>query len=383
MINVSHEFDGPGETMDNLGAQEQAVLDLIAANPFAGQQDIATALGIARSTVAAHIVQLVNKGYILGRGYVLPASKRMICIGGAVLDRKYHAKKDLIFETSNPVDGYRSFGGVARNVAENLVRLGVNVSFVSIVGDDETGRSLVRHLRDLGADVSQVITTTERPTAEYAAILDLNNDLVLGIADMEIFDLFSPSYLDRFWPHLASATWVFIDCNLPAATIAALMSRKQGARFKLAVDTVSSPKSARLPKDLTGIDLLFTNHDEANMMLGIIDADKRLKPKEAAAALRDAGASEVIVTMGAHGFAVATENGVSTMRSVPARAVDITGAGDAMIAGTLYKVLSGDPVPHAARTGALLATLTTESESSVHPDLSPRFLTAGMYRIPA
>lgn len=374
---------GRGEAMDDLGAQEQAVLDLITANPFAGQQDIATALGIARSTVAAHIVQLVNKGYILGRGYVLPASKRMICIGGAVLDRKYHARKDLIFGTSNPVDGHRSFGGVARNVAENLVRLGVDISFVSIVGDDETGRSLVRHLRDLGADVSQVITTTERPTAEYAAILDLNNDLVLGIADMEIFDLFSPSYLDRFWPHLASANWVFIDCNLPAATMAALMSRKQGARFKLAVDTVSSPKSARLPKDLSGIDLLFTNHDEANTMLGITDADKRLKPKEAAAALRAAGASEVIVTMGAHGFAVATEGGVATMRSVPARAVDITGAGDAMIAGTMYKVLSGDPVLDAARTGALLATLTTESESSVHPDLSPRFLTAGMYRIPA
>ncbi|TIM70225.1 MAG: carbohydrate kinase, partial [Mesorhizobium sp.] len=71
----------------------------------------------------------------------------------------------------------------------------------------------------------------------------------------------------------------------------ALMSRKQGARFKLAVDTVSSPKSARLPKDLTGIDLLFTNHDEANTMLGITDADKRLKPKEAAAALRAAGAA--------------------------------------------------------------------------------------------
>ncbi|RJG43072.1 MULTISPECIES: carbohydrate kinase [unclassified Mesorhizobium] len=369
--------------MDDLGAQEQAVLELIAANPFAGQQDIATALGLARSTVAAHIVQLVNKGYILGRGYVLPASKRMICIGGAVLDRKYHAKKELIFETSNPVDGYRSFGGVARNVAENLVRLGVDISFVSIVGDDETGRSLVRHLRDLGADVSQVITTTERPTAEYAAILDPKNDLALGIADMEIFDLFSPSYLDRFWPHLAAATWVFIDCNLPAATIESLIARKQGARFKLAVDTVSSPKSAKLPKDLSGIDLLFTNHDEANTILGITEPEKRLKPKDAAAALRAAGAGEVIVTMGAHGYAVATEEGVVTMRSVPARPVDITGAGDAMIAGTMYRVLSGDPTQNAARTGALLATLTTESESSVHPDLSARFLAAGMYRIPA
>ena len=148
------------------------MLELITANPFAGQQEIASALGLARSTVAAHVVQLVNKGYILGRGYVLPAAKRLVCIGGAVLDRKYHARKPLIFETSNPVDGYRSFGGVARNVAENLARLEVAVSFISIVGDDDTGRSILRHLRDLGADVSQVITTTERPTAEYAAILD-------------------------------------------------------------------------------------------------------------------------------------------------------------------------------------------------------------------
>jgi pseudouridine kinase len=369
--------------MDDLGSQEQAVLDLIGANPFAGQQEIATALGLARSTVAAHIVQLINKGYILGRGYVLPAPQRMICIGGAVLDRKYHARKELIRETSNPVDGYRSFGGVARNVAENLVRLGVELSFISIVGDDTTGRDLVRHLRDLGADVSQVITTTERPTAEYAAILDTRNDLALGIADMDIFDLLTPNHLDRFWPHLASASWVFIDCNMPAATIEALIARKHGARFKLAVDTVSTPKSAKLPRDLTGIDLIFANHDEASVMLGAEDPARRPSLKEAAAALCKAGAREAIVTRGAQGYAIASGNDVTEMRSVPAQPIDITGAGDAMIAGTLYRVLGGAPLRVAAQTGALLATLTTESASSVHPELSPRFLSAGEYRIPA
>jgi pseudouridine kinase len=367
---------------DDLGAQEQAVLDIIAKNPFAGQQEVATMLGVARSTVAAHIVSLTQKGYILGRGYVLPAPKRLICIGGAVLDRKYHAKRKLIFETSNPVDGYRSFGGVARNVAENLVRLGIDVSFVSIVGDDEVGRSLVRHLRDLGADVSQVITTTERPTAEYAAILGTENELVLGIADMEVFDLFQPAHLDRFWPHIAASAWVFMDCNMPAATIQSLLSRKHGARFKLAVDTVSSPKAMRLPDDLSGIDLLFTNHDEANAMLGR-EGEARLEPARAAEALRRKGAGEVIVTMGGHGYAIATPQGTITQRSVPARPVDITGAGDAMIAGTLYRVIAGEPLHNAARTGALLATLTVESDSSVHPDLSPRFLASGMYRIPA
>ncbi|MBS9721713.1 winged helix-turn-helix transcriptional regulator [Tianweitania sp. BSSL-BM11] len=368
--------------MDSLGNQEQAVLDLITANPFIGQQEIATALGLARSTVAAHIVSLVNKGYVLGRGYVLPASQRMICLGGAVFDRKYHAKRPLIFETSNPVESHRSFGGVARNVAENLARLGVDLGFISIVGDDETGRVLTRHLADLGADVGQVITTSERPTAEYAAILGVEKELVLGIADMDVFDLFSPAYLDRVWPHLASAAWVFMDCNMPAATVEALLHRKSGARFKLAVDTVSTPKAARLPKDLSGIDLLFTNFDEANTLLGLA-GDARLQPRKAAQALRVAGVGEVIVTMGAQGCAVASRAGVKLLPPVEARPVDVTGAGDAMIAGTLYRMLAGDPLPLAARTGALLASLTTECEASVRPDLSARFLEASMHRFPA
>jgi len=369
--------------MKDLGTQEQAVLAMISSNPFAGQQDIAAALGLARSTVASHIVQLVNKGYVLGRGYVLPAPTRVICIGGAVLDRKFHANSDLIPGTSNPVKGHASFGGVARNVAENLCRLGIEVSFVSIVGDDETGRSIVRHLRDLGIDVSQTIITTEGRTAEYAAILGPENDLVLGIADMDIFDLFQPAHLDRFWPHLASATWVFCDCNMPSPVIEALISRKQGARYKLALDTVSAPKARRLPQDLSGIDLLFTNFDESNAILGRPDAATRLKPREAALALRQRGAAEVIVTQGSTGYSVATELGLFSMRSVQAFPVDITGAGDGMIAGTLYQILQGEDTTTAAQSGALLATLTTESNASVHPDLSPQFLMAGKHRIPA
>jgi pseudouridine kinase len=199
---------------------------------------------------------------------------------------------------------------------------------------------------------------------------------------MEVFDLFSPAHLDRLWPHQASAAWVFLDCNMPAATIEALLARKDGARFKLAVDTVSTPKAARLPKDLSGIDLLFTNFDEANTLLGL-SGDARLQPSQAAEALRASGVGEVIVTMGAQGYAVATAAGTQIMQTVPAHPVDVTGAGDAMIAGTLYRVLAGEPLPTAAQTGALLASLTTESKASVRPDLSARFLQAGMHRLPA
>lgn len=365
--------------MDELAPQEAAVLALIKANPFVGQQEMADQMGLARSTVAAHIVQLVQKGHILGRGYVLASGQRAICVGGAVLDRKYNARAPLVMETSNPVDSGRSFGGVARNVAENLARLGTATGFVSMVGDDETGRAILHDLQACGIDISQVVLTTERPTAEYAAILDPGGDLVLGISDMSIFDLIGPAQIEKAWPHLAAASWVFADCNLPAETLDFLISKRRDARFRLAIDAVSTPKATRLPKDLTGIDLIFMNIDEANAVLRldevITDAG------EAALALQAAGASEAVVTMGARGIAVAGREGLKLFAAVEAYPVDMTGAGDAMIAGTLHRLLQGDDLYNAARTGALLGTLTTESPASVHAELSERFLAANMHRL--
>lgn len=309
-------------------------------------------------------------------------TSHIVCIGGAVFDRKYRAKKDLIAATSNPVNGFRSHGGVARNVAENLARLGVDTGFVSIVGKDENGRSLLAHLGALGVNVSNVVSSDEGATAEYIAVLDPRNELALGLADMDIFELLLPARLQQAWPAIGAADWVFADCNLPKDTLAALMARKSAAGFKLAVDAVSTPKVQKLRGQLAGIDLLFLNHDEADAILDVAPAD-RGSIRDAAASVMEAGAKEVVLTGGSSGFVVAGADGIETMKPVAAHPVDITGAGDAMIAGTLYRLLAGEAVREASRTGALLATLTTESAFSVRPDLSPTLLSNAMARIVA
>jgi pseudouridine kinase len=328
--------------------------------------------------VAAHIVQLMQKGYILGRGYVLPEAKRITCMGGATIDRKYHARNEVVLGTSNPAEGSRSFGGVARNVAENLARLGAATSLITILGDDESGRAILRHMRDLAVDMSRVVVTGAKPTAEYAALLNPGSDLVLGIADMDILDLLTVGHVERIWSHLAATSWLFADCNLPGDVIAALISRKHSARYRLAIDAVSILKAKRLPQDLTGIDLLFLNRDEAEALL---DPHTASSPEETARALQARGAREVVLTLGPQGFVVATPDHVTRMQSVPASPIDVTGAGDGMIAGTLYRVLAGEPLSDAAAVGALLAAITTETRATVHPDLSPRFLSERMHRI--
>lgn len=360
--------------MDEPASQEAAVLELIARNPFAGQQEIADALGMARSTVAAHVARLMRRGLILGRGYVLPARGQILCIGGAVLDRKYRAFQPLVMETSNPVAGFHSHGGVARNVVENLARLGAPAGFVSILGDDQTGREILSHLRDRGVDVSRVIVTPEAATAEYGAILSPEGELVLGIADMGIFDLLTPVALARVWPHLAAAAWILADANLPADTLAALIGRQGGGGYRLAVDGVSTHKVRRLPADLTGVDLMFLNADEAGALLG---QPPPRGPEEALAAARAIvarGARRAQVSLGAAGIAICGEGEEALVPAVPAATVDITGAGDAMVAGTLHALAAGAGFAEAAAMGALLGALTVETPGTVRADLGPEML---------
>ncbi|WP_127520387.1 PfkB family carbohydrate kinase [Mesorhizobium sp. Z1-4] len=299
--------------------------------------------------------------------------------GGAVFDRKYQARARLVPGTSNPVDSSSSHGGVARNIAENLVRLGVPTAFHSIVGADAAGEALVERLRGLGADVGGVVRSSERPTAEYVAVLETDHELALGIADMAIFDLYSEAHLDAVWPRVAQANWILADCNLQTGVLQALARRCEGAGARFAVNTVSGPKAVRLNGLGSAVGLLFTNRDEANTLIG---RDIAADPRSAAEALRDCGFAAAVVTDGGNGYAILENGAVSWHQAVEASPVDITGAGDAFVAGTLSRLFAGDGLALAARSGALLAARTTETLESVLPDLSPGFFAGGGRAMP-
>ena len=290
---------------------------------------------------------------------------KVLCIGGAAVDRKYHALDAIRPGTSNPVHSERSFGGVARNVAENIARLGVSVSFSSILGKDENGRALLDDLQSLGIDTRFMATSDAHATAEYVAVLQPDGELALGLANMAIFDELTPALLSRI--NLDSHTgWIFADCNLPSETLHALIDIARRQSLTLAMDAVSTPKVARLPRDLNGLGLLFLNLDEARTFLGQPEASR----DEAATRLRACGADRVVLTLGESGLVAADRSGVHRIGAVGAKIVDATGAGDALIAATLVALLKGHSLTEAARLGTAAAALTVESTASVRPDLS-------------
>ena len=104
---------------------------------------------------------------------------RLICIGGATVDWTYRTKDAVHLRTSNPATSERSFGGVARNVAENVARLGAHSSLVSVLGGDENGRAIRESLDRLDIDTRHIGISADHATAEYVAVLQPNGDLVL------------------------------------------------------------------------------------------------------------------------------------------------------------------------------------------------------------
>ncbi len=288
------------------------------------------------------------------------AATAWAAIGAAHLDRIARSEGPVTLGSSNPAAVRASPGGVARNVAENLARLGRNVRLVSRVGDDEAGRFVLAQARAAGIDASGVGIVSDAATAGYTALLDPAGGLVVAFADMAIYDGF-----DGAWAAEAAGNadrW-FVDANLPAAALSGLAARKPVDTY-LAADAVSVAKAERLRDVLPALDLLFVNLDEARALTGLND------PEAAAARIRSDGAGAAVVTLGAEGALVASKDGTATLASYKAVAGDVTGAGDALIAATLDALADGRSLVPAVRRGIAAASLTIAHGGAVRPDLA-------------
>ena len=291
----------------------------------------------------------------------------IICLGGAAVDRVYRLAAPAVAGTSNPATVLGSAGGVARNVAELLARLGVPVSLVSAVGEDEGGRSLLADLAALGIDTAGTAAVAGAATAEYAAVTDPDGELVIGVAAMGVLDRLDAALVAANADRLRSADWVLADCNTAADGLAALVALRRRARFRLAVDAVSTPKVTRLPAELDGVDVLFLNADEARALVGTGDG-ATAGPVALAAAVLARGAGSVVLTLGAEGALVAHSAATIAVPAAPAIVAEVTGAGDSLIAATLWRLSAGDALDAAVRFGSALAALTLEATGRVRRD---------------
>jgi pseudouridine kinase len=293
---------------------------------------------------------------------------RVVCVGGANIDIKCRIVGRTTMGSSNPGAAVLAPGGVARNIAENLARLGLGAALVSAVGRDAFGRQLLDATTAAGVDTRGVIRAPGT-TGSYHAALDARGELILGIAAMGILERLTPRRLAAQRALLASADLIVADSNLAIETLDWLIGFAAARGLRLAIETVSVPKGGRLKRLLARhrpLCALFCNRAEAEALTGSSGL------KAAARRLHALGAQNIAVGLGRRGMFVSDGRAARIVPALPARVVEVTGAGDAAVAGTLYGLLRGQDLATAARCGQAAAALTLACERSVSPALSER-----------
>lgn len=291
--------------------------------------------------------------------------RSVLCIGGCVVDRIGETLDETArLHTSNIGRMRSGFGGVARNVAESLARLGVPVRLVSRVGRDADGLSLVAATAAAGVDVSGIETDADLATASYTALFDGGGELVIGLADMAVLGAISAA---RVLDEIARAgpdALVFIDANLDPSTIAAIADARPRI---LAAGPVSQQKVVRLRPALGSIDYLFLNRYEAAALLDMPAADDAaLLSSRMGTVMSGSG----IVTAGPRGGVAWFQGMTAQLTAPPAQPVNVNGAGDALAAATLARLWHGDDFARAVHIAMAAAALTVESTTTVRQDLA-------------
>jgi len=305
---------------------------------------------------------------------------RILVLGGAHVDRRGRIAGETAPGASNPGTWFVEAGGGAFNAARNLARLGHRVRLVSPRGGDADGDIVTAAAEAAGVEDTPFVFL-DRATPSYTAIIERDGNLVVALADMELYRLFSPRRLQQraMREAMAEADILLTDANLPAETLAAIARAATSSRLPLAGIAISPAKVVRFRESLSALAFLFMNEAEARTLTGASPEDPADWPK----ALREAGLSAGVVTRGGRGVVAFDETGAALVvpPDIPALG-DVTGAGDSLASGFLSAWARGAGIGEALRHGVAAAAITVRSPLAVAEEMSEEALAGALFLVP-
>lgn len=354
--------------------RERQILRWIEEDPMISQERLAEKAGITRSSVAVHISNLMKKGYIAGKGYVVRSGSYAVVVGGVNMDIGGHSAAPLVAKDSNPGKVRLSLGGVGRNIAHNMCLLGMDVRMLTAMGDDIYGQQIASSCSELGIDIGNALRIAGAATPTYLFINDSDGDMALAVSDMEICDKITPAYLSSHLQLLNNARVVVVDTNIPEQSLKYLAENCTAPIF---ADPVSTTKAQKLKPILGKIHTLKPNLIETELLTGVKVTDEA-SLKLAAQKLLDTGMQRVFISMGINGVFAADHNEMKSVPCVKAVMRNATGAGDSFMAALAWSFVQGADLETSAKTAAATAAMAIEAETTINPNITADAVRARM-----
>ncbi|XP_059916430.1 uncharacterized protein zgc:136858 [Gadus macrocephalus] len=330
-----------------------------------------------------------------------PESKsEIVVIGGINVDFIAKGKtEDIVFGQTNPGNVCQSFGGVGRNIADILSRLGCRVLFISAIGSDSHSHAVLNYCQHM--NTSGVARLADQRTATYCAVITESGELSLGLGDMDIHQQITEQYVSSFEEQLSSASLVCLDGNLPVSTIDYVCGLAKERALSVWYEPTDSVKASKPFQSESWKQLSYSSPNLAelctmNTTLGLQTPD--VFPSSLGDVLSCALALSrpllehlhcLIVTLGSDGVLVCGRhdgNGSVHLRPrvegetrgrlcalhyaslpVTAEIVNVSGAGDSLAGSIMAGVIQGQDTDSCVRMGLQAARLSLASQHPIDP----------------
>jgi pseudouridine kinase len=287
-------------------------------------------------------------------------------IGGSTYDITGLLLADARRNDSNPSRIHTGCGGVGRNIAENLARLGLGVSFASAFGTDAFSRELLASCEAVGIDTRLSYIEEGACACTYINLLDAGGELLMAASDMTLIEDFPLDLLSEAARRANARKLAILDANLTEEALCCIASHCESL---LIGETVSIAKARRFRSILPRMYAIKANVGELAALAGrAIKSERDID--EAGASLRAAGVKRVFVTMGKNGACCVEEGGTTRVPGFPAEVRSVTGAGDAFCAAVAYGIYRDLPTEDILLLGTAMSHITLASPFAVSRDMT-------------
>jgi pseudouridine kinase len=285
-------------------------------------------------------------------------------IGGANIDCVGFPLQSLNQKDSNPAIITTSFGGVARNIVDNLTLFEKDVKFLTVFSNDGFGQDMEADLIRKGVDTSLCLHFND-PSPMYMAMLDQSLDLLMAMVDTRLLDNLSKEDIVAFLQDSTKNDVVVLDTNLDPCIIEVIIEHAKG---KVVCDPISIEKGKKIHPYLSKLSLFKPNQFQAEILSGIKIVDEP-SLVEVGSYFRKQNIAQTIITLGNQGGLFVDKSTMIRYRSNPRSIKNAVGAGDSFIAAFVAFESEYDKI-EALKMSVAVAGLTCDCVETVNQSLT-------------
>lgn len=298
---------------------------------------------------------------------------KILVVGASNMDICSKSFSPIREGDSNIGEVSNASGGVGRNIAVALKRLGCSVQFLTAIANDSFGLTLSSSIKEDGISLLlPLFDSSVYRTGVYSYTLDSDGTLVCGVNDMTINEGLDCEKVLEVNDVLKCVDCVVFEANIPEKTIKTLVDMEG----KFVADCVSVVKARKLSGVLDKLFLLKANYAEACELAGMDESSKK-DPYAVAQRLVAKGLKRGIITLGSQGaFCFEVQflegGGIAWYKVEPPKdgeIVNTNGCGDALLAGFLSSYLKDGDMKKALAFGQQVASVNARSNEAISQEL--------------